>query len=212
MGGLIDFKQVATQIVGFLIFLWLIRKYAWGPVLETLEQRRAKIVGDLAHAEQEKLDAAALKADLDRQLKGIEAQARQKIQEAVSEGQKMAADIKADAQGQARARLERAEADIQTERLKAQKALQEDVARMAVWVTVTAARGTIHSGVIPGASRRSRMRIASPHSRRYGIGAGVSTGPWSNGRHRALDATYTSPNATRNRTTSGLWKRAMVAR
>ena len=41
MGSLIDFKQVATQIVGFLIFLFLIRKYAWGPVLDTLEARRA---------------------------------------------------------------------------------------------------------------------------------------------------------------------------
>ena len=91
MGSLIDFKQVATQIVGFLIFLFLIRKYAWGPVLGTLEARRAKIVGDLAHAEKEKQDAAALKADLDRQLKGIEAQARQKIQEAVSEGQNTSA-------------------------------------------------------------------------------------------------------------------------
>ena len=132
MGSLIDFKQVITQIVGFLIFLWLIRKYAWGPVLETLEARRAKIVGDLAHAEKEKQDAAALKADLDRQLKGIEAQARQKIQEAVSEGQRIAADIKSDAQNQARARLERADADIQTERMKAEKTLQEDVAKMAV--------------------------------------------------------------------------------
>ena len=73
MGNLIDFKQVATQIVGFLIFLFLIRKYAWAPVLESLEARRAKIVGDLAHAEKEKADAAALKADLDRQLKGIDA-------------------------------------------------------------------------------------------------------------------------------------------
>ena len=132
MSGLIDFKQVATQIVGFLIFLFLIWKYAWGPVIETLEARRAKIVGDLAHAEKEKQDAAALKAELDRQLKGIDAQARQKIQEAVSEGQKIAADIKSDAQNQARARLERAEADIQTERLKAEKTLQEDVAKMAV--------------------------------------------------------------------------------
>jgi F-type H+-transporting ATPase subunit b len=132
MGSVIDFKQVITQIDGFLIFLWLIRKYAWGPVLETLEARRAKIVGDLAHAEKEKQDAAALKADLDRQLKGIEAQARQKIQEAVSEGQRIAADIKSDAQNQARARLERAEADIQTERMKAEKTLQEDVAKMAV--------------------------------------------------------------------------------
>lgn len=132
MGNLIDFKQVLTQIVGFLIFLWLIRKYAWGPVLETLEARRAKIVADLAHAEKEKADAAALKADLDRQLKGIDAQARAKVQEAVDDGQRIAAEIKSDAQAQARARLERAEADIQGERLKAQKALQQDIAQMAV--------------------------------------------------------------------------------
>jgi F-type H+-transporting ATPase subunit b len=132
MGNLIDFKQVFTQIIGFLIFLWLIGKYAWGPVLETLEARRAKIVSDLAHAEKEMADAAALKADLDRQLKGIDAQARAKIQEAVAEGQAMAAEIKSDAQAQARARLTRAEGEIEGERAKAEKTLQEDIARMAV--------------------------------------------------------------------------------
>jgi F-type H+-transporting ATPase subunit b len=132
MGNLIDFKQVLTQIVGFLIFLWLIRKYAWGPVLETLEARRAKIASDLAHAEKEMQDAAALKADLDRQLKGIDAQARAKIHEAVVEGQAIAAGIKSDAQAQARERLQRAEGEIEGERAKAEKALQEDIARMAV--------------------------------------------------------------------------------
>ncbi len=132
MGNLIDFKQVVTQIVGFLIFLWLIRKYACGPVLETLEARRQKIVDDLAHAEAEKQAAAALKADLDRQLKGIESQARARIQEAVTEGQKIASEIKADAQERARARLVRADSEIEGERAKAQKALHEDVARMAV--------------------------------------------------------------------------------
>jgi len=132
MGNLIDFRQVATQIVGFLIFLWLIRKYAWGPVLETLEARRAKIASELAHAEKEMQDAAALKADLDRQLKGIEAQARARIQEAVVEGQSIAAGIKSDAQAQARERLTRAEGEIEGERAKAEKALQENIARMAV--------------------------------------------------------------------------------
>ena len=132
MGNLIDFKQVVTQIVGFLIFLWLIRKYAWGPVLETLEARRQKIVDDLAHAEAEKQAAAALKSDLDQKLKGIESQARTRIQEAVTEGQKLATEIKADAQEQARARLVRAESEIEGERVKAQKALHESLARMAV--------------------------------------------------------------------------------
>jgi F-type H+-transporting ATPase subunit b len=132
MSNLIDFRQVLTQIVGFLIFLWLIRKYAWGPVLETLEARRAKIASDLAHAEKEMQDAAALKADLDRQLKGIDAQARAKIHEAVVEGQAIAAEIKTDAQAQARERLQRAEGEIEGERAKAERALQEDIARMAV--------------------------------------------------------------------------------
>jgi len=132
MGNLIDFKQVATQIVGFLIFLWLIRKYAWGPLLETLEARRKKIVDDLAHAEAEMKAAAALKAELDQKLKGIETQARARIQEAVTEGQQIAEGIKSDAQEQARARLVRADAEIESERTKAQKSLHEDMARMAV--------------------------------------------------------------------------------
>ena len=132
MGGLIDFKQVATQIVGFLIFLWLVRKYAWGPLLATLEARRKKIEGDLADADAKKRDAAALQAKLDQELRGIEQQARVRIQEAVTDGQRIAAEIKADAQTEARARLQRAEAEIDGERAKAQKSLRDDLARLAV--------------------------------------------------------------------------------
>ena len=116
MGSLIDIKQVLTQIVGFLIFLFLIRKYAWGPVLQTLEDRKAKIAGDLADAERKKQEAAELRAKLEQELRGIDQQARQKIQEAMAEGQRIASDIKSDAQAQARARLDRAEAEIEGER------------------------------------------------------------------------------------------------
>ncbi len=132
MGSLIDWKQVATQIVGFLIFLFLIVKFAWGPVLQTLEARKAKIAGDLADAEGKKREAAELRARLEQELRGIDQQARVKIQEAVGEGQRIATDIKADAQAQARSRLDRAEAEIESERAKAQKSLHEDMARLAV--------------------------------------------------------------------------------
>ena len=66
MGSLIDIKQVLTQIVGFLIFLFLIRKFAWGPVLATLEARQAKIASDLAEAERTKQEAAELRARLEQ--------------------------------------------------------------------------------------------------------------------------------------------------
>jgi F-type H+-transporting ATPase subunit b len=132
MGSLIDIKQVLTQIVGFLIFLFLLRRFAWGPVLQMLEARQAKIATDLGEAERRKQEAAELKARLEQELRGIDQQARQRIQEAVSEGQRIATEIRADAQAQARARLDRAEAEIEGERAKAQKSLHEDMARLAV--------------------------------------------------------------------------------
>lgn len=150
MGSLIDIKQVLTQIVGFLIFLFLIRKFAWGPVLQTLEARKAKIVGDLADAERTKQKAAALRGQLEQELRTIDQQARQKIQEAVSEGERIATDIKTDAQAQARARLDRAESEIEGERAKAQKSLHEDMARLAV----------------AGAEKILRKKLDEPEQRR----------------------------------------------
>jgi F-type H+-transporting ATPase subunit b len=150
MGSLIDIRQVLTQIVGFLIFLFLIRRFAWGPVLQTLEARRAKIAGDLAEAERKKQEAAELKARLEQELRGIDQQARVRIQEAVTDGQRIAAEIKADAQAQARARLDRAEAEIESERAKAQKSLHEDMARLAV----------------AGAERILRKKLEEPEQRR----------------------------------------------
>jgi F-type H+-transporting ATPase subunit b len=150
MGSLIDIKQVLTQLVGFLIFLFLLRVYAWKPVLDMLEARKAKIAGDLAEAEQKKQEAMALRTKLDQELRVIDQQARQKIQEAVTEAQKMAGDIRADAQAQARARLERAEKEIEAERAKAQKALLEDMARLAVG----------------GAERILRKKLDEPEQRR----------------------------------------------
>src|SRR2546430_1141967 len=40
---LIDFRLVFTQILGFLILLWALNKWAFGPLLGMLEARRATI-------------------------------------------------------------------------------------------------------------------------------------------------------------------------
>src|SRR6267142_6889805 len=105
MNGLIDVRQVATQILGFLLLLWGLRKWAWGPVLGLLEARRQKIAGAFDEAERRKAEALELKAKYEQDLRGIEAQARQRIQQAVTEAQKVAAEIKSQAQSDAQQRL-----------------------------------------------------------------------------------------------------------
>jgi F-type H+-transporting ATPase subunit b len=132
MNGLIDIKQVATQILGFLILLWGLRKWAWGPVLAMLEARRKKIAGEFEEAERRKAEALALKTRYEQDLRGIEAQARERIQQAVLEGQKVAAEIRSQAQAEAQQRIARAEEEIAHEHHRAKQALKEQIVSLAV--------------------------------------------------------------------------------
>jgi len=132
MNGLIDIRQVATQILGFLILLWVMRKYAWGPILGSLEARRQKIAGDFEAARKAKADADATKLQLETELKGIEAKARLRLQEAVAEGQKVAGEIRTQAQAEAATRLARAQDDIAREREKAKEMLKEQVVSLSM--------------------------------------------------------------------------------
>jgi len=132
MNGLIDIKQVATQILGFLLLLWGLRRWAWGPVLGMLEARKQKIAGAFEEAERRKVEALELKARYEQDLRGIEAQARQRIQQAVTEGQKVAAEIKSQAQSDAKQRVAHAEDEIAREREKAKEILKEHIISLSV--------------------------------------------------------------------------------
>ena len=125
--NLVDIRLVVTQILGFLVMVWALRRWAWGPLLAVLEARREKIAGEFREADRLKAEALGLKAKYDADLKGIDAQARLRLQEAVAEGQRVAAEIKAQAQKDAAVRLERAADEIAREREKAKEILKQQV-------------------------------------------------------------------------------------
>ena len=132
MNGLIDIRLVLTQILGFLILVWILGRFAWGPVVQGLEARRQKIAGEFAEGERRKQEADQLKAKYEQELRGIEVQARQRIQEGVAEGQRVAEEIKAQAQRDAQARLQRAEEEVALERDKAKGAIREQVIGLSI--------------------------------------------------------------------------------
>lgn len=130
--NLIDVRQVVTQILGFLIMLWILRKFAWGPVIGMLEARRQKIASEFKEAERRQGDADKLRVQYEQELKGIEAKARVRIQEAVAEGQKVAGEIKSQAQTEAAARLERAQDEIARELEKSKEVLKEQMISLSL--------------------------------------------------------------------------------
>ena len=129
---LIDLPLVLTQILGFIILLWVLRAFAWGPLIGLLEERRRKIAGEFEEADRRKADAAVLKARYEQELKGIEALTRQRILEAVTEGQRVAAEIKSQAHADAAARLTRADEEITHDQEKARVVLKQQVAALSI--------------------------------------------------------------------------------
>lgn len=132
MNGLVDIKLVLTQVLGFLILVWILGRFAWGPIVTQLEARRQKIADDFAEAERRQKAADDLKAKYEQDLRGIEAQARVRLQEAVAEGQKVAAEMRTQAQKDAQDRLARAEDEVMREREKAKELLKEQVVSLSI--------------------------------------------------------------------------------
>jgi F-type H+-transporting ATPase subunit b len=130
--NLIDIPQVLTQIAGFVLLVWALRQWAWSPLLAMLEARREKIAGEFRHAEQLQAEAGDLKGRYEQELRGIEAEKRQRIQEGVAEGQKLAGEIRAQAQAEAVQRLERAQEEIDREREKAKELLKQQMVALSM--------------------------------------------------------------------------------
>lgn len=124
--------QLITQVIGFLIFVWILRKYAWGPILDMLDERRGKIDGDYEAAEKNLADAEELRGEFELKLADIKVIEREKVQESVKRGEEMADGIVAKARSQADDARAKAEQDIELESHKAQLELRDSVVAMAL--------------------------------------------------------------------------------
>ncbi len=128
-------QQILTQILGFLIVLWVLKRFAWKPILTLLEERRQKIKAEFDEAARRKEDANQLLASYEAKLKEIDALARARIQEAVSEAQKIAAEIKEEARKEGRELVVRSQAEIARELAKAKVQLKEDMVAISLTAT-----------------------------------------------------------------------------
>ena len=146
----IEYSQVLTHMVGFLIALFVLKKFAWLPVLQMLDDRRQKIVDEFADIEAQKKKTEALLIEYGDRIGKIEDEARTRMNASVAEGQKIAAQVKADAQEEARGILTRAQADIERDVEKAKAELKEDMVAM----TMSATEKLLHEKLDEAANRK----------------------------------------------------------
>jgi len=131
----VEIQQILTHMVGFLITLWILKRYAWKPILKLLDDRRQNIADEFAGIETKKQETEALLHEYEERLRKIEEEARQRLNEAVAEGQQIAAQIKADAQEDARRVASRSRDELARDVDRARAQLKEDLVAMTVGAT-----------------------------------------------------------------------------
>lgn len=128
----LDWRIIITQIIGFLLAVWILKAFAWKPLLKMLDDRKQKIIGDINEAENIKSDANKMLDEYQSQLRDIETEARAKIQEAISDGNRIASEIREQARDESRLILAKSREELARDVAKARVQLRDDMASMAV--------------------------------------------------------------------------------
>ncbi len=128
----LNWGLIVTQIIGFLLAVWILKAFAWKPLLKMLDDRKQKIIGDINEAENIKSDAGKVLDEYQAKLRDIETEARSKIQEAVSDGNRIASEIREQAREESRQILTKSREELARDVAKARVQLRDDMANMAI--------------------------------------------------------------------------------
>jgi len=123
---------VLSQAVILVILVFLVKRFGTVPLFKMLDDRQAEIKSTYDQLDADREAMQATRAEYEKRLANIEAQAREQIAAAVKEAQELRANIIADAQKQAEATLEKGRADAERERQAALVQMRGQIVDLAI--------------------------------------------------------------------------------
>lgn len=128
----INFKSVIVQGVGFLILLFVLKKFLFGKISALMKERSEGIKSSYAKIEGDKSAVEKMKIDYQVKLAEVETAAAMKIQEAIDEGGKLGEGIVSRAQDEAELIRLKAQEGIEQERKKAITEIRNQVVSLSM--------------------------------------------------------------------------------
>lgn len=126
---------IVWTLLAFLIVFFILKKYAWKPILKSLGERETNIANSIASAEKVKLEMAQLKNDNEALL----AQAREEraimLKEAKETKDKIINDAKEEAKVQAAKIINDAQASINNQKMAALTEIKNQVGNLVIEVS-----------------------------------------------------------------------------
>ena len=122
------------QTLLFLILLFLLKKYAWKPILDALNSREEGIKNALDEADKARQEMVELKSSNEQIVKEARAERDAMLKEARSMKENMITEAKDEAKDQASKIIEQAKATIENEKLAAITELRNQVAELSIGI------------------------------------------------------------------------------
>jgi len=133
VGGLHIGDMIVTLLF-FVILLWLLKKFAWGPLMNMMEEREQYVASESEAAEKSRKEAEEAAKEAAEQLAQTRQEAQNIIEEAKQAATRQEENIIASAHEEAERLKEAARADIENEKEKALQALQDKVSSLSVLI------------------------------------------------------------------------------
>ncbi len=127
-----DVGLLFWTFISFAILFFLLKKFAWKPIVGTVNDREKSIKEALASAEAAKLEMQNLTADNERILKEARAEREMMMKEAREIKTKMIADAKEEAKESADKMIAQAQSSIESEKKAAVAELKSQVASLSI--------------------------------------------------------------------------------
>src|SRR5437868_13561009 len=123
---------VLVSIVNFLVLLYVLRTFMWGPIARTLDTRAAKIREGLQMAEDAKAERQRMQVEVERLLNEARREASVLAEKVTASAEAAAAELRAQARAEADRIREKGKTDAQALHEQALAQLRGEVANMVV--------------------------------------------------------------------------------
>ena len=98
----IDWFTVGAQLLNFLVLVWLLKRFLYGPILNAIDAREKRIAGELADADAKRAEAENERNGYQEKTRELESQRHELLvkaqNEAAAERRKLVADARAEAE------------------------------------------------------------------------------------------------------------------
>ena len=125
----LDWITVAAQILNFLILVWLLHRFLYGPITRAMERREAQIKSRVDAAAGEREKAEARQRDLDAAFAELEAGRQDKLKAATEEAHALRHRLEREARDDVAGKREAWLAELNEDQTEFMKRLRDEISR-----------------------------------------------------------------------------------